>query len=239
MNNRIAIVALMTAAVASVAAADTVDMRFTGSAKGRVVRITHPGGAANVFSGQLVHSVINPVGPQATAIAGEQVTFCTDITQYITRDYQQFTLTDAANVPGASPMGIDRAEALHDLYNYAGWDIMSNIATNDAAAAFQLAVWEIVNDYNPISGLSSINLTSGLFRASKTDGNALGSGIMYQFNTFIAAIGSEGGSSIGLIGLANPGSQDQLVAVTIPAPGPAALAGLGALCLSARRRRTA
>ena len=69
MNNRFAIVALMTAAVAAVASADTVEMRFTGSAKGRVVRISHPAGAANVFAGQLNHSLINPVGPDATAIA--------------------------------------------------------------------------------------------------------------------------------------------------------------------------
>jgi len=236
MKTCFAIVALVSAA-AGIASADMVDMRYTGGGKGRVVRISHPNGAANVFTGQLKHTLINPVGPEAATIAGDHVTFCTDVSQFVTRDFLQYTLTDAANVPGGSPMGPDRAAAIQDIYNFAGVNILTEGTSNDAAAAFQLAVWEIVHDYSPINGLASISLASGLFTATKTNGDAFGSGIMTQFNTFIGAIGSERANAFTLVGLTSGVAQDQIVAIAVPAPGPAALAGLGALCFAVRRRK--
>ncbi len=239
MNTRFAIVALMSAAVAGIAAADTIQMRYTGGGKGSVVRIYHPTATMNVFAGQMNQSLINPVGPQAQAIAGNHVTFCGDVAQYVTREYQDFTLTDIANIPNNTPVGADRAAAIRDIFNYAGINILTAEATNNAATAFQLAIWEVMHDYNPLSGLSSISLASGNFRSTKTDGSALGSGIMAQFNAFIGSIGAESANRMSLVGLTHPGSQDQILAMAIPAPGSAALAGLGTLCLAARRRRTA
>ncbi len=228
--------ALVSAALSGVVSADTVDLRYTGSGRGRIVQISHPGGGANVFSGQLTHNIINPVGSQAAAIAGVHNTFCTDVSQYVTRDFRSYTLTNIANVPNVSPMGTARAAAIQDVYDYAGVNILSGATTNDAAAAFQLLVWEIIHDYSPTGGLASLSLSSGAFRAATTSGNALGTGIMSQFNTFVASIGAVNATRFNLVGLTNGEAQDQIVALAIPAPGPVALAGLGALCFAGRRR---
>lgn len=222
------------AGAATLAGADTIDVRFTGTGRGQQVRVTHPGGTMNVFAGQLYHELTNGSGPLGDEIEGTWATYCTDLTQYVTSTVRTYDVVDVALVPNVSPMGVARADALRDLYAFSNGLQGQTGASNDYAAAFQLAVWEIVTDYNAGVGLSSLSITSGSFRATKTDGSALSAGVSAALNTFFGAIGAEGpGAS--LLGLRSSSAQDQIIPI-VPAPGPIALAGLGALCLGMRRR---
>ena len=103
---------------------------------------------------------------------------------------------------------------------------------HDFAAAFQLAVWEIITDYNPADQFA-LGITTGNFRATRTDGNPLSSGVMNHLTSLFAAVGA-GHNPDTLLGLRSTTHQDQIIPV--PAPGSAALAGLGLLCLAGRRR---
>src|SRR5262245_10538583 len=137
--------------------------------------------------------------------------------------------TDAASLFGAT-----KAADLGRLYtnHHTSIDSTSSSATNEAA--FQLAVWEIVNEH---AG-NAYRLTAGDFRATGTGSSTAtqwlnelnGSHSASQFNVSIWAMQQ---------GASGRGPQD--VAVFTPIPEPQTyfmlLAGLGLLGFAARRRQ--
>lgn len=227
--------AAMTACAAT-AHADTIDVRFLGTGAGRNVRVSLGSNSFNCFAGQLQHELSNGTG-FGEWLNGTRYTFCTDLTQTVTTTRRTYDLVSVGDIPDSSPMGVAKSNAIHDLYVQASGAQLTSGASNDLTAAFQLAIWEIVSDYVPSSGLSSLNLTSGSFRATKTDGSALSSGVMTQYNNLLGAIGHFGDAGPSIIGLRSDCAQDQVTLV--PAPGAVALGGLGLLCMGARRRRNA
>lgn len=239
MNTRIlAVAAIVTTAVAGIASADTVNMAFQGTGSGSNVRVTFFGNSpTNVFAGQLRHNITSATG-QATSLLGERRTFCADFEQFVSSSSSVFTVVAPADLlVRGTPMGVDRANALSNIYSAFGNAAIDSAASNTLGSAFQVAVWEILYDYNANVGLSSINLTSGNIKFTKTDGSALSSSFVNQFNAIIAGIGS-GNFAGGLLGLQSSARQDQLVfgSNLIPTPGAAAVAGLGALAMLRRRR---
>lgn len=230
MNTRILAVAAALVSAAGLANADMITVQFTGTQRGQNVRIASPGHNGNVFAGQLKHTLSN--GP--AELNGAWITYCTDLAQYVSSNPAQYEVVDVALVPGYAPMGADKAAAVRDLYIYAAGSQLSTTTSNDLATAFQLAVWEVITDFNAAGSNYGLSITSGAFSATRTNGNALASGITTQLNSLFAAIGNQPSSPIALLGIKSANHQDQLI--PIPAPGAAALAGLGVLCLSARRR---
>jgi hypothetical protein len=230
------VAAAVVAAVAGSAFADTVNVKYVGTGKGSNVKIIAPGVNQNVFAGQLRHEITGGTGLGAM-FNGTYVTYCSDVSQYVTSTTKSYTVLPLEQVPGAAPMGLSKADALRNLYTFGAGSQLLNTSSNDFAAAFQLAVWEIVHDFNSNLGVSSLSISDGTFKAKSTNGNALSSGINAQINNLFSGIFNlpEGASQTPLAGLSHATAQDQIVVV--PTPGALALAGLGGGLLIKRRRK--
>ncbi|MDX2130774.1 MAG: PEP-CTERM sorting domain-containing protein [Planctomycetota bacterium] len=220
---------LASLALAGAAGASTIDVRFTGTQRGSNVRITSPDLTGAVFAGQLKHRLSD--GP--AALNGDWITFCTDLAQHVTSNTRSYEVVDVAMLPGSSPMGADAALAINDLYAFSNGAQLSTSTSNDLATAFQLAVWEIVVDFDPEAPGFNLSVFDGDFRATKSDGSNLSSGVLTHLSSLFGAIGGSHAPA-SLLGLRSGQHQDQLIPV--PAPGATVLAGLGLVCVSARRR---
>lgn len=227
------------AAVASFAtAASTVDVKYLGKGAGQSVKMTFNGNTKTVFAGQLKHQLSN-AGAGYSWLNGTHLTYCTDLAQYVTSSTKNYTIEQIENMPGASPMGQAKADAIRALFAVANGDQSSSTATADYATAFQLAVWEIVTDFSGSSfAMNAASFTTGNFKAKKTNNNALSSTIVNTasnlYNSAVLFLQNNGSSSQ-VLGIASGSYQDQLVQV--PAPGCAALAGIGGILVARRRRR--
>jgi len=231
----IAAVVVTVGSAASMAHANTVDVKFLGTSKGSNVKIVTPGGTSNVFAGQLRHQINNGTGLGAM-FNGTYVTYCSDANQFVSGTTKQFNIVPVQDVPGTTPMGVAKANALTNLYTFASGNHILSTVSNDYAAAFQLAVWEIIYDFNANVGLSSLDIATGAFSAKNTNNSALSSSIANQVNTFLDGVFNlpEGAPAAELAGITHATAQDQIVQV--PSPGAIALAGLGGLMFAKRRR---
>tara|TARA_R110000744_G_scaffold21310_5_gene55308 strand:+ start:2833 stop:3552 length:720 start_codon:yes stop_codon:yes gene_type:complete len=236
-NITIAVSAL--AIASSAASAGVVDMIYTGIGAGLSVQV-HEGAnpPRDLFAGELYHTISNGVGVDAY-LNGAQTTFCADLLEAVVFGSNQFTVTDIENMPltsgGAVPMGAVKADAIRSLYSASVLTLQAGGLSNSYAAAFQLAIWEIVADYDGTD--ASLDITAGDTIFTKQDGSALQASVFTEFSgikaDLMTAMGGGGSSFAGLIGLANEGAQDQFV---VPAPGALALISLGGLVATRRRR---
>jgi len=236
-RKNIAIALAATATAATAAAADTIDVKFTGTGRGGVAKINIDGSNKTVFAGQLHHTLSSGTGDGAN-LEGDFLTFCADLTQYVTSSTETYDVTDIESLPDApefAGMGPDAAQAIAEIYQAAGGDQLAADADNALAMAFQLAVWEIVYDFDEAEGAASLDFDEGDFRVKKIK-NGLASSVNDFVDDLFAAVGS-GASAPGLYGLASNSSQDQIVMVPLPAP--AILAATGLLGIAAVRRRFA
>jgi hypothetical protein len=115
--------------------ADTVDVKFTGVGQGTANWIVINGSTKYVFAGQLHHTLSNGVG-QGADLEGEFVTYCSDLTQTVTPSGKTYSVEDLADLPkspGVPTMGVDRAQAIFDIFKAAGGQQLE--ATADKALA--------------------------------------------------------------------------------------------------------
>lgn len=230
----ITLAVLAASSAAAAANADFVDMKFLGTGRGQNVKSTFFGSTRDVFAGQLNHRITNGSGA-AAALDGDHLTFCSDFYQYTASSYTQYEVVQVEQVPSTLPMGSVKAGALRDMFAAFGAGALASNASTTLAAAFQVAVWEVVTDFNGSAG--SLDLAAGDFKARKTDGHSFDGAMSTQLNAIFAVIGSHQEGGPALAGLKSGSNQDQLViGFTIPAPGTAALAGLGLLVAGRRRR---
>ncbi len=230
---KIALTAAAVATIAGIASADVVSMKFLGTGAGQNVKWKLNGGSeTGTFAGQLRHDITSGTGIGADFV-GEHLTFCTDIYQYVSGSYKTFDIVALDAAPNSAPMGLGRAQALYDIFSVYTDSAMIAGINNEFAAAFQVAVWEIVTDYNAGTGPSSINVDAGNFKLTKVNGSSSRSS---AFNGYLSDIfGTIGtNASANLVALSSGSAQDQLY--YIPAPGPLALAG-ASMFMMARRRR--
>jgi MYXO-CTERM domain-containing protein len=226
----IAASAIAIATIASTASAELVTVFCPGVGAGRNVSVTHKGAVRNVFAGQILLNLSNSA---SGTLNGSWRSFCTELDQYIyvngaAQTYQALPLKDVP-IPGA-PMGIARAEAIGRMYAFANG---AQYGTNaDYAAAFQIAVWEVANDYT--GDLASLSLAAG-----DLQGPSVAAAIGTHITTLLAAAGNVGATATPLFGLGNTSFQDQIIDPTspIPTPGAIAMLGLAALVGSRGRRR--
>ncbi len=228
----------MALASASVASAGIVDLQYISMGPGAEVQLSEGSSSRDIFVGQLEHEISNAFGADA-ALNGTHLTFCADITQFVSasepRDYYTEDIENMPDAPGIAPMGMMKADAIRALYNSAATTLAGTL-TDAYAAAFQIVIYEIVDDFD--GSAASIDASTGYIQAAGVGGGALDGDILAAMSALttgmMAALGNGGGTYEGVIGLANATHQDQLVFV--PAPGALALLGAGGFMASRRRR---
>ncbi|MEQ8318129.1 MAG: hypothetical protein RIE77_05960 [Phycisphaerales bacterium] len=232
MRSAIAITAML--ALSGVAVADSVDLAYTGPGNGKSFDVLANGTATSVFAGQLTFNVANGSGAGAQ-LNGPLLTYCIDVLEGVGPGLNTYDLDDLADAPvtaGGDPaMGVEKAKAIGRLYTAAGGDQFGS--DNDFAAAFQLAVWEVIADFG---GDNDLDISDGDFRVT----SSINAGTQSVLNGLLAAAADDSVFSFsGLGALTNEGFQDQLYSVAIPLPGAMGLAaaGLAGVGFVTRRRR--
>jgi hypothetical protein len=195
------------------ARADFVTATFSNVNPGEVVTIPVGTGTESGWAG--VYNFTNASG----AIAGSFSGFCIDIAQNI---FANQTVTfgvaalSSAPVDGIqpSPMGTLRANLIGELW----FNDQSLIGTsNSNAAAFQIAIWEIINEKNTNQdGTLDLNINSGSFYALAHDGTTLTTANTWLSQLNLAGTGS---TASNLMALTSLGNQDYVFQGP-PSPGP-------------------
>lgn len=230
------------AALAGSAAADSIDLTFTGRGLGWGNKITLDGVSTNnVFTGELMHSFTNGTGGMSALNGLTLATYSVEFEQPRSWLGSCYDVVDPATLPVGDGMGDARAWAIDSVFAYAG--TIGTTDVNDArslAAATQMVIWEIIYDFDPTvrgGGLGTIDITSGHLSATQTrNDHPLSNTIMRHFNT-LRDYGIGYGARGSTIGLGSPGFQDQVAAVAVVPLPSAACAGFVSLGLLAARRR--
>lgn len=213
------------AAFATLATADTVDVYATGLGAGMNVSTILNGNVRNGFAGQINLSLSNSVGNN---VDGSWIAYCTELDQHIfvPGNAGTYSQTSVASLPDPGPaMGAARADAIARMYFAAGGAQFG--ADNEFCAAFQVAIWEVANDFGGSVGLG--DLSGGAFTASGLTAN------MQSYLSALFAAASGNGSQALLLGLGSGTNQDQII--QLPSPGALALMGAAGLVNLRRRRR--
>ncbi len=206
---------------ASLCSADVIQGRFNDVSPRRTVSISSDAGQSymNTYAGSFEWSRTG--GDYAGAGAfGSFTTYCIELSQHISfgRTYD-YTVRDpeASPVPGGG-MGAGRAALLSELF---GRFYSPQFLTNDAAAAFQVAVWELSHD-------DGLNLAAGSIRV-------VDNGAWYgTAQEWLDALDG-GGPRMDLLAMTHSTAQDQIFAV--PNASTAALLLTGGIFGAAGRRR--
>lgn len=216
----------------------TVDMRFVGFGAVRGVKATMDGQTRTVLAGQLIHEFSNGTG-DAAGLTGRRITYCTEIFTNLAATSKTYELLPVSAIPTPA-MGNAKAAAIKDLYDYAGGYQKNPHALADFTAAFQIAIWEIINDYDANVGRGSLGISTGNLRFTNPSGFALPVPLLTFVDTLFNQIGRAHDISTEMGGLANKDLQDQLIdeIPPIPLPNAAAMGAAGlALVVFGRRRR--
>lgn len=213
------------------ALADTVQMRYRSVGLSRIVSVSGSVFNGRVYAGELRHEFSGGLG-EAAQLTGILPTFCTELSENVNTSWRTFTLAEPADAPAPGDgMGAIRAAALENLY--AGAAGQQHTSAN-WAAAFQMAVWEIVNDFDGTA--ASINTAAGSVRFNSNQ--AWFTTVASMVNGAMRSLALSHQRHDGLHAVTNIGAQDQLV-VLVPLPGPAAMGAAGLLCLVGWRYRRA
>jgi len=216
-------VALLAGLASSAAHAAVVNATFTGVAPGQDVGITGPNGALTTRAGvyQFHRNLDNP-GDQP-GLTPDFPSFCIEVTEPIAGgqsvSFDLGLLRDApTSVPGG--MGLARETRIAELVARHYGDAF---ASDSNAAAFQLAVWELVSDDAP-------DLATGVFQVNSAPEDTINTAALW-----LGQINGEFTASV--FALTSIGAQDYLVAGNlIPAPGTLGLLAIGGLAAARRRR---
>lgn len=220
-----AIAVLIVGTATTSASAGWVTATFSDVNPGEVVTIHSATMGLNETGWAGVYNFKNASGD----LTGNLRTFCIDIAQDIyyntTATFEVKSLATAPT-PGTA-MGQANANLISELW---GRDFAS-ITTNTQAAAFQIAVWEIINEK---SG-NALNVKTGDFTVT-----GVGDATLDLANTWLGQLNGSGPFAPNLIALTSDTYQDYVVQGT-PAPASFVLAAVGVVgllpVLAWRRRK--
>ncbi len=208
-------------AASTVAIAGPVSFDFEGVGRGRSIKIESDGGiSANVFAGSIMHRV-----------DGELLsTYCINPDQWAQTGVKNFERTELWKAFDQRDYAREKANTIAELADSIGDSLWQPDVDRTTAAAFQLAVWEIIKDYNPFDGAASFDFGSGAFRAS---GN---SNVFSLAGNMLSGLNFGRDNDLGYVGYANDSYQD-FMGKAVPAPGAFALAMASVPLLASRRRK--
>ncbi len=229
-------VAVLSLAAGAIATAGTVNVDFKGTGLSQGVKINDTSlgiSGKNVSAGQLKYKVLAGGTHPGFTVGAILYTFCTDISQGAADGYLTIVGLHQAPSPGAT-MGLDRAATIRLLYATKYADSQTSALKS---AAFQLAVWEIVNEASidfsqGTRSLAGIDVSAGDFWASN-NASARTQANSYLDTAFLAY--KDGLTGMSLVAGVSPTIQDQIF--IIPLPTGAGLACAGLLAIGARRKR--
>ncbi|HZY88977.1 MAG TPA: hypothetical protein VFE78_29400 [Gemmataceae bacterium] len=227
-------------AVAAPVRADWVTATFDTVNPGEVVTIHDTQSSVNNESGWAGQYEFKNASGYLTGNFGG---FCIDINQNIYPNqppvtFQVANLKDAP-VPGQS-MGQLRANLIGELWSN---DYSQALTSSSNAAAFQVAIWEIINETNTDThGNLVLNVSSGQFWVTDSTPNSTA---LTTANNWLSGLELDGlGKTANLIALTSTQFQDYVVqapATATPAPSGLVLGGMaavsGALVAGWRRLR--
>ncbi|MFG0285967.1 MAG: hypothetical protein ACF8R7_16240 [Phycisphaerales bacterium JB039] len=201
--------------------ADSVDLTYLGRGAGQVVTVSVGGHTARLFAGELTYSLSGGDGA-ASDLRGVHTMYrrempalplrlvlgrSTDATRY-QLGYQAIPFTDA------------QRDAVSEVLR------LARGAGDAAAAAAQLAIWELAHDF----GAEGVD--SGVFRAT------VDSNLTAQVNSLLAAA-HQVRQPASHLALGAEGEAGMITMVPLPAPALLGAIGLGGALLIARRRASA
>jgi hypothetical protein len=229
--NRLTLSAAALAIVAGSAGAAMIEMRQVGIGQGDMFKVTLHGEMRDLFAGQIVHELRNAT-PGGEAFEGTLITYCTEIAQHVSTDWSLYDITTVDDAPVPGPvMGPAKAQAIRNMMNAMLLEELAGRFDAGLAAAFQLAIWEVVYDFDENVGRGSLTLESGALLAASSSGGELSAEVATETNMLLDASGILAEGVIGTAFVSRT-FQDQIV----PTPGAAALAGVGGLMFLRRRR---
>lgn len=217
--------------------ADSITIKALGpSDLGHNVSITHPnaGGTAvhyGGFAGFYAWEKLSGPGPLSN---GTFLTMCIELTEFFSSGgTYTVAYADPQNAPDpgnplstVGHMGAAKAALLSELYGR----FLGLVDTDKEAAAFQVAVWEIVYD----TGLKLGTNQGQVFIDNANHLNAGTYGALAQ--SWLDQLDGTG-PHMDLLALSKTGFQDQVVPNPVPAPPGLVLAGIGFLGLLGWRQR--
>lgn len=238
------LVCIAVLAAASTVTASTIEGKYTGLALGNQTHTVTVKGS--VISGNVYAGPLNHFFQGAGSMFHNQTiaTFCTELTQSVKTSFVPYELIALELAPrpyvgGNHGMGQAKADAIRLLWAGVGSSAFTDGLT---AAGFQIAIWEIVYDFDG-SSRSSFDVNTGNVRFENAKINGVNSAAIAKaselFNLFVWESGApgmrNGAMEHGLAVMSSEQGQDQIVVIPLPAQG--LMAGVGLLGLAARRRR--
>jgi hypothetical protein len=176
----------------------------------------------NSARGNIHESVYS--GAFSTAVTNQSDLFaawCVDI--YQATNFNE-SVADYTRVTGVTALGVSKANSLQLLAN----ESLGRVHDSRTSSAFQLAIWEIVNETG-----STFDLTRGTFSATGSSYGAI-----ELANSWLTGLSSGGAvTRYDLAVLASPTRQDLAFFRQVPEPGTIALLALGILGFAVTRRK--
>lgn len=206
----------------AIAQAGPVLFDFEGTSRGKNVNIA-VGEAyeGRVFAGSILHLVDDAM----------MHTYCIDPDQLAQKGVTNFERVKLDHGLYKRDQATARANVLAELADIAGSSIWTSGSGTTSAAAFQVAAWEVVSDYDASQGATSFDFDDGYFRGWGDDS------VFEAAATLLSKLTFSRTDATGYDAFIH-GTHQDFMGTSVPAPGALAMIAAGGVLAVHRRRRS-